>query len=263
VFLYKVTVLQVIKEGRIAQAGTYNEILGSGEEFMEMVSAHQDALAAIDAIDVANGATEAFSSTVVTSLSRPLPSAEKKVKQNVKQDGGNRQSGQLVQDEERERGRVGFWVYRKYLTLAYGGALVPFVLLAQILFEVLHIASNYWMAWAAPASKDVEPPVSMYTLIYVYVGLALGSSLCTLIRALFLVPAAYKTATLLFNKMHISIFRAPMSFFDSTPSGRILNRVSYFFLKSPIISVSLLGDANTRTNFLGFDRSKPSGHQHC
>jgi hypothetical protein len=209
---------------------------------MELVVAHQDALAAIDGIDVANGASEAFSSSGVTSQSRSLASAEKKVKQNVKQDGGNRQSGQLVHDEERERGRVGFWVYRKYLTLAYGGALVPFVLLAQILFEVLHIASNYWMAWAAPASKDAEPPVSLYRLIYVYVALALGSSLCTLVRALFLVPAAYKTATLLFNKMHISIFRAPMSFFDSTPSGRILNRVSHFFpYNLTIISVYLLG----------------------
>ncbi|KAK1668174.1 hypothetical protein QYE76_056333 [Lolium multiflorum] len=225
-FLPAADLILVIKEGRIAQAGTYNEILGSGEEFMELVVAHQDALAAIDGIDVANGASEAFSSSGVTSQSRSLASAEKKVKQNVKQDGGNRQSGQLVHDEERERGRVGFWVYRKYLTLAYGGALVPFVLLAQILFEVLHIASNYWMAWAAPASKDAKPPVSLYKLIYVYVALALGSSLCTLVRALFLVPAAYKTATLLFNKMHISIFRAPMSFFDSTPSGRILNRAS-------------------------------------
>uniref|UniRef100_A0A3B6ENG0 ABC transporter C family member 13 n=1 Tax=Triticum aestivum TaxID=4565 RepID=A0A3B6ENG0_WHEAT len=225
-FLPAADLILVIKDGVIAQSGSYNEILGSGEEFMELVGAHQDALAAIDAIEVPNGASEAFSSSGAASLSGSLPSAEKKDKQNVKQDDGHGQSGQLVQEEERERGRVGFWVYWKYLTLAYGGALVPFVLLAQMLFEVLHIASNYWMAWAAPASKDVEPPVSMYTLIYVYVALALGSSVCTFVRALFLVPAAYKTATLLFNKMHVSIFRAPMSFFDSTPSGRILNRAS-------------------------------------
>ncbi|KAK1581098.1 hypothetical protein Q3G72_003061 [Acer saccharum] len=41
-----------------------------------------------------------------------------------------------------------------------------------------------------------------------------------------LVTAGYKAATLLFNKMHLCIFRAPMSFFDATPSGRILNRAS-------------------------------------
>ncbi|PNX98887.1 ABC transporter C family member 3-like protein, partial [Trifolium pratense] len=38
----------------------------------------------------------------------------------------------------------------KYITTAYGGALVPFVLLAQILFQALQIGSNYWMAWATP-----------------------------------------------------------------------------------------------------------------
>ncbi|KAL6848013.1 hypothetical protein ACP4OV_022141 [Aristida adscensionis] len=221
-FLPAADLILVMKDGRIAQSGKYNEILDAGEEFRELVGAHKDALTALDAIDAVNGEDSVVSpSNGTAKLSRSLSSAEKD-----KQNDLNTQSGQLVQEEEREKGRVGLWVYWKYLTLAYKGALVPFVLLAQILFQVLQIASNYWMAWAAPVSKDVEAPVSMSTLIYVYVALALGSSLCVLIRVLFLVTAAYKAATLLFNKMHMSIFRAPMSFFDSTPSGRILNRGS-------------------------------------
>ncbi|XP_047052850.1 ABC transporter C family member 3-like [Lolium rigidum] len=225
-FLPAADLILVMKGGRIAQAGKYNEILGSGEELMELVGAHQDALTALDLIDVANGGSEAFSSSGTASLSRSVSTAEEKDKQNGKEDVDKVQSGQLVLEEEREKGRVGFWVYWKYLTLAYGGALVPFVLIAQILFQVLQIGSNYWMAWASPVSEDVEPPVSMSTLIYVFVALAGASSLCILVRALFLVTAGYKTATLLFDKMHMSIFRAPMSFFDSTPSGRILNRAS-------------------------------------
>ncbi|XP_047061267.1 ABC transporter C family member 3-like [Lolium rigidum] len=225
-FLPAADLILVMKGGRIAQAGKYNEILGSGEELMEMVGAHQGALAALDVIDIANGGSEAFSSSGAASLSKSLSTAEGKDKLNGKEDVEKVQSGQLVQEEEREKGRVGFWVYWKYLTLAYGGALVPFVLIAQTLFQVLQIGSNYWMAWACPVSEDFEPPVSMSTLIYVFVALAGASSLCTLVRALFLVTASYKTATMLFDKMHMSIFRAPMSFFDSTPSGRILNRAS-------------------------------------
>ncbi|TKV96761.1 hypothetical protein SEVIR_9G450700v4 [Setaria viridis] len=226
-FLPSADLILVMKDGRIAQAGKYDEILGSGEEFMELVVAHKDALTTLDAIDAMNGGGNVSSScsgTAKLKLSRSLSSSEKKEKAN--EDEGNAQSGQLVQEEETKKGSVGFWVYWNYLTVAYRGALVPFVLLAQILFQVLQIASNYWMAWAAPVSKDVEPPVSMSTLLYVYVALALGSSWCVLVRSLFLATAAYKTATLLFNKMHMSIFRAPMSFFDSTPSGRILNRAS-------------------------------------
>ncbi|KAI5407046.1 Canalicular multispecific organic anion transporter 2, partial [Lathyrus oleraceus] len=112
------------------------------------------------------------------------------------------------------------------ITTAYGGALAPFIILAQILFQTLQIGSNYWMAWATPISADVEPPVKGTTLIEVYVVLAIGSALCVLVRALLLVTFGYKTATILFNKMHLTIFRAPMSFFDSTPSGQILNRAS-------------------------------------
>ncbi|OEL25167.1 ABC transporter C family member 7 [Dichanthelium oligosanthes] len=221
-FLPAADLILVIKDGRIAQAGKYNDILDSGEEFMELVGAHKDALKALDSIDAAGGSNESSPNRGTAKLTRSLSSAEKK----DKQDEGNNQSGQLVQEEEREKGKVGFWVYWKYLTLAYKGALVPLVLLAQILFQVLQIGSNYWMAWASPVSKDVDPPVSMSTLIYVYIALAVGSSFCILLRALFLVTASYKTATLLFNMMHMSIFRAPMSFFDSTPSGRILNRAS-------------------------------------
>uniref|UniRef100_A0A804RD73 ABC transporter C family member 3 n=3 Tax=Zea mays TaxID=4577 RepID=A0A804RD73_MAIZE len=232
-FLPAADLILVMKDGRIAQAGRYDEILGSGEEFMELVGAHEESLTALDVVDAMNeneaNVSSSPSSRIETpNLSRSLSLAEKKhgATNEAEGDDDDARSGQLVQEEEREKGRVGFWVYWEYLTQAYKGALVPLVLLAQTLFQIMQIASNYWMAWATPASKDAEPPVSAPTLLFVYVVLALGSSLCILVRSLLLATAAYKTATLLFNKMHLSIFRAPMSFFDSTPSGRILNRAS-------------------------------------
>ncbi|XP_078158698.1 ABC transporter C family member 3-like isoform X1 [Carex rostrata] len=216
-FLPAADLILVMKEGKIAQAGKYQEILESGKEFMELVSAHKDALSALDSF-----------SRMEDSSSSNLEIENKKTQIDTSSEEANPNipKGQLVTEEEREKGKVGFWVYWKYITLAYKGALVPLVLLAQISFQVLQIASNYWMAWAAPVSEDVTPPVSSLTLIYVFVALALGSSLLILARALLLVTAGYKTATILFDKMHLSIFRAPMSFLDSTPSGRILNRAS-------------------------------------
>lgn len=214
-----------MRDGKITQMGKYNDIITSGSDFMELVGAHKEALSALDRMELTNENSINIIEDVSTDSQSSNKIQNEEPKDVSKSEVTDMQKGQLVQEEEREKGRVGFWVYQKYITTAYKGALVPLILLAQIVFQVLQIGSNYWMAWAAPVSKDMEPPVSVFTLLYVYVALAIGSSLCILVRAFLLMVAGYKTATILFNKMHFSIFRAPMSFFDSTPSGRILNRV--------------------------------------
>jgi len=218
-----------MKDGRITQAGKYNDILNSGGDFMELVGAHKKALLELDSIEaksVSVQATTGEEDSGILKAHKIVQREENGDDQNGKADEIVGPQGQLVHEEEREKGRVGFSVYWKYITTAYGGALVPFILLAQILFQLLQIGSNYWMAWATPVSESTVPPVTGSMMIIVYVALAIGSSFCVFGRALLLATAGFKTATTLFNKMHLCIFRAPMSFFDSTPSGRILNRVS-------------------------------------
>ncbi|KAL6205281.1 hypothetical protein ACLB2K_022543 [Fragaria x ananassa] len=227
-FLPAADIILVMKEGRITQAGKFNEIINSGTDFKDLVGAHNQALSALDSVGVGPiekpGISVEYNSS--TSTNRAVQNVDEKDVEDCKIDDLGVPNGQLVQEEEREKGKVGFSVYWKYITTAYGGAFVPFILLAQILFQLLQIGSNYWMAWATPVSADVKPIVTSSMLIIVYVVLAVGSSLCVLFRGLLLVTAGYKTATILFHKMHLCIFRAPMSFFDATPSGRILNRAS-------------------------------------
>jgi len=223
-FLVPLLIFQVLRDGKIAQSGDYTEILKSGEELMELVVSHKDALSTLDMLECPSGN---FDSTYHPGGNGSTLFIAEDKKDDNNEEEGIVQNGQLV-EEEREKGRVGFIVYWKYIMMAYNGALVPLILLAQIIFQVLQIGSNFWMAWAAPVSKDVDPPVSSLLMVNVYVALALVSSLFIFIRSHFLVMAGCKTATILFEKMHECIFRAPMSFFDSTPSGRILNRVSNY-----------------------------------
>ena len=215
-----------MKDGRITQSGKYDDILDLGSDFIGLVGAHKTALSTLDSLDtepVSKSSNLAENSSMGT-----FQASEQSldVQRGEPLDEIVASIGQLVKDEEREKGRVGFLVYWKYITTAYGGSLIPVILLSQVLFQGLQIASNYWMAWATPVSSSVADPVEVSTLIIVYVALAIGSSFCILGRSLSLATAGYKTATLLFYNMHACIFRAPMSFFDSTPSGRILNRVS-------------------------------------
>ena len=213
-----------MRDGKVTQSGDYTEILKSGEEFMELVGSHKDALSTLDVLEHPSCDFDSTShpggndSTIFIAKDKDYDNNEERIVQN----------GHLVQEEEREKGQVGFIIYWKYITMAYNGALVPFILLAQIIFQVLQIGSNFWMAWAAPISKDVNPPVSSLLMINVYVALAIISSMRIFMRSHLLVMVGCKTANILFEKMHECIFRAPMSFFDSTPSGRILNRVSNY-----------------------------------
>ncbi|KAJ0044828.1 hypothetical protein Pint_03930 [Pistacia integerrima] len=228
-FLPAADLILVMKDGKIIQSGKYSGILNSGTDFMELMGAHKQALSALESIDgapVSENVNTSKENCGTSSNGGVVNKEEHKDIQNDKAEEVAEAKGQLVQEEEREKGRVGFWVYWKFITTAYGGALVPFILLAQILFQALQIGSNYWMALATPVSEDAKQPVGGFTLITVYVALAIGSSFCILCRATLLATAGYKTASVLFNKMHLCIFRAPMAFFEATPSGRILNRAS-------------------------------------
>lgn len=148
---------------------------------------------------------------------------EKKAKRSRKK--------QLVQEEERVRGRVSMRVYLSYMVAAYKGLLIPLIIIAQALFQFLQIASNWWMAWANPQTEGDQPKVSPMVLLLVYMALAFGSSWFIFIRAVLVATFGLAAAQKLFVKMLRSVFHAPMSFFDSTPAGRILNRVSSFRLK--------------------------------
>ncbi|KAJ4886480.1 ABC transporter C family member 3 [Raphanus sativus] len=229
-FLPSADLILVMKHGRISQAGRYNDILNSGTDFMELIGAHQEALAVVGSLDANSVSEKSALGEEDNGVGRDVIDSEGKQEsqdlKNDKSDSSGEPNRQLVQEEEREKGSVSLDVYWKYITLAYGGALVPFILLAQVMFQLLQIGSNYWMAWGTPVSKDVEAHVNLSTLMIVYVALAVGSCFCILVRATLLVTAGYKTATELFHKMHRCIFRSPMSFFDSTPSGRIMNRAS-------------------------------------
>ncbi|KAJ0977794.1 hypothetical protein J5N97_013268 [Dioscorea zingiberensis] len=222
-FLPSFDLILVMKGGRIAQAGRYEELLSSGTDFKEVVSAQEDSLPLLELAEFATPYNNSSCNTEevidgeawncemddITIENAELPQEMKKKKK-----------------KKRETGRIGFRVYWKYITTAYKGVLVPLILLAHVLFQVLQIGSNYWMARVAPATEEVEPLVNGSTLVYVFVALALGSSLCILWRDLLLVTAGFKTATLLFKNMHNCIFHAPISFFDSTLTGHILNRAS-------------------------------------
>ncbi|PON44392.1 ATP-binding cassette containing protein [Parasponia andersonii] len=243
-FLPAADLILVLKEGHIIQAGKYDDLLQAGTDFNTLVSAHHEAIEAMDIPNhssedsdenlspdgsITNGKKRHPDGNNIDNLAKEvqegISAAEQKAIKEKKKAKRSRKK-QLVQEEERVRGRVSMKVYLSYMAAAYKGLLIPLIIIAQTLFQFLQIASNWWMAWANPQTEGDKPKVSPMILIGVYMALAFGSSWFIFVRAVLVATFGLAAAQKLFLKMLRSVFRAPMSFFDSTPSGRILNRVS-------------------------------------
>ncbi|KAL2495526.1 ABC transporter C family member 7 [Forsythia ovata] len=94
-----------MKDGRITQVGKYNDILKSGSDFMELVGAHKEALSALDSIEAGAAAVGEDSST--GNAKNSLQKKKSPTDQNDKTNNAMGTNGQLIQEEEREKGRVG------------------------------------------------------------------------------------------------------------------------------------------------------------
>ncbi|XP_061994727.1 putative ABC transporter C family member 15 [Rosa rugosa] len=210
-FLEAADLVLVIKGGQIAQSGKYEDLIADlNGELVRQMAAHRKSLDQVN----------------ICQIDVSLKSRPHQVNLiEVVEEKGPFNNGTLPEknhEEEAETGPVKLSVYSTFVTSAYGGALVPVILLCQVLFQGLQMGSNYWMAWGT----EKEGRVSRERLIWVFIMLSGGSSIFILGRAVFLATIAIQTAQSLFLRMITSVFRAPISFFDSTPSSRILNRSS-------------------------------------
>ncbi|GMH20772.1 hypothetical protein Nepgr_022614 [Nepenthes gracilis] len=211
-FLDAADLVLVMKDGVIVQSGKFEDLIVDPEsELARHVAAHSKSL---------NQVNQHQAHDYLTKISR-LESRAEVIEENSKclitYDGllENRK------EEEEESGSVNWHVYSSFITAAYRGALVPVILLCQLLFQGLQMSSNYWLAWAIE-----EEQVSRKQLIGIFVLLSGGGSIFIFGRTFFLSTIALETSKRLFLDMIRSVFRAPISFFDSSPSSRILNRAS-------------------------------------
>ncbi|KAF5732819.1 Multidrug resistance protein ABC transporter family [Tripterygium wilfordii] len=230
-FLPAADLILVMQNGRIAQSGTFEELLKQNIGFEVLVGAHNEALESILTVESSSITSQEpaheCESQIDSSSNAELlhtqhdSDSEHNLSLEITEKGGK-----LVQDEERETGSIGKEVYWSYLTTVKGGILIPIIILAESSFQVLQLASNYWMAWATPPTSEAKPIFGMNRVLLVYILLEVGSSSCVLVRSSLVAIAGISTAQKLFTNMLQRMLRAPMAFFDSTPTGRILNRSS-------------------------------------
>ncbi|GMI99648.1 multidrug resistance-associated protein 14, ATP-binding cassette C10 [Hibiscus trionum] len=198
----------LMSDGEILQADSYHDLLASSQEFQDLVNAHKETAGGGRVAEV-NPPTGHGTST--TEIKKSY------VEKEFKEPKGD----QLIKQEERERGDIGLKPYIQYLNQNKGFLFFSIANLCQLLFVGGQIAQNSWMA----ANVD-NPNVSSLKLIAVYLAIGVFSTLLLLCRSLSVVTLGIRSSKSLFSQLLDSLFHAPMSFYDSTPLGRILSRVS-------------------------------------
>ncbi|RAH75359.1 ATP-binding cassette glutathione S-conjugate transporter YCF1 [Aspergillus aculeatinus CBS 121060] len=127
--------------------------------------------------------------------------------------------------ETSQQGKVKWSVYGEYAKNSNIIA-VGFYLLALLGAQTAQVAGSYWLKhWSELSEQQPNLPNGKY--IGIYLAFGLGSSLLVILQNLILwIFCSIEASRKLHERMAFAIFRSPMSFFETTPSGRILNRFS-------------------------------------
>ncbi|VAI70507.1 unnamed protein product [Triticum turgidum subsp. durum] len=171
-----------MSDGEVIRSAPYQDLLADCEEFKDLVNAHKDTMG-------------------VSHHKNNIPHQRSKEASIKETDGihGSRYTesmkpspaDQLIKKEEREKRNAG--------QCGRGFSLAG------------QISQNSWMA-----ANVQNPHVSTLKLISVYVGIGVCTMIFVLSRCLFVVVLGVQTSRSLFTQLLNSLFRAPMSFFDSS-----------------------------------------------
>eukprot|EP01090_Pellita_catalonica_P003045 TRINITY_DN12673_c0_g1_i1.p1 TRINITY_DN12673_c0_g1~~TRINITY_DN12673_c0_g1_i1.p1 ORF type:complete len:852 (+),score=181.61 TRINITY_DN12673_c0_g1_i1:353-2557(+) len=205
----------VLKDGQIAESGSFDELMAAKGEFEAMIRTHVSERKQKQAED---SDTEALSDGATTDAEgHPKSAAAAAAAKEEKA-----KAGKLVSIEEREEGSVSWQVYFKYITAIGGIGLASGIFFAYLMDSITSVGSNIWLSIWSDAS-DNESNVWFYLGIYAAWGFS-NTFFVFLRSVLLLVIGAMNSAKKLHKLVLKRILRAPMSFFDTTPTGRILNR---------------------------------------
>ncbi len=145
--------------------------------------------------------------------------------------GDAKKSSKLMTEEERETGDVNKEAYAYYAKAA-GIPVVVFVLLTALAARAGDIIAPFWLAeWGETVQERIFQGTSFtrsdtryYSGIYAAIGIA-GVAMLT-VRSLLIAKGRVRAATDIHEKLLVSVLNAPVSWYESTPIGRILSRFS-------------------------------------
>ncbi|KAL5019777.1 hypothetical protein ScPMuIL_002669 [Solemya velum] len=264
-WLPMVDMVVVMEDGRISETGTYEELLSHDGPFAQFLKTYltQDnddeedddpeiqkiksqIMERVDSVTSDGKTTSADeadrsnvrkrklrrgSSESSTGLPRSISRVDKKDEAASKL---IKPKDKLIEEEKSETGKVSRRVYFKY-TGAIGCFASCIILLLFTIYQASAIGANIWLSqWTDDSylkthqneSNTTEYQDKNNLYLGVYGGLGAAQAVFVLLYSLLCSTRMVYAAGILHHGMLANILKCPMSFFDTTPGGRIINRFS-------------------------------------
>ncbi|KAK0395659.1 hypothetical protein QR680_001380 [Steinernema hermaphroditum] len=255
-FLRDADQVVVMEDGRISEIGTYEDLMESKEGFAKFMEESKtenekqmeentegeghlcdadDFLEDYDDTDLSIADNTAIETTILSrqfstvsnlsrrSLHRRLSKKREELKTQVSEIDENK----LIRKETVETGKVKLSVYKQYVQSATYFLSFGFAFFFAV-FSGLQLGRSVWLSQWADANDEMhsknDTEMSLGERLGVYAAFGVAEALSFFLAMLSMVFGGLSASRNLHSPMLRNLMRSPMSFFDTTPIGRILNR---------------------------------------
>uniref|UniRef100_A0A673H1H0 ABC-type glutathione-S-conjugate transporter n=1 Tax=Sinocyclocheilus rhinocerous TaxID=307959 RepID=A0A673H1H0_9TELE len=209
-FLPQADLILVMEDGEITEMGSYAELLSRKNTFADFVKAFS------------------VSERKESATNRDMGSASIQTMEAIsdtEQEQDQEEVGRLTQADKAHTGRVKLEMYVEYFRTIGLAFIIPVIFLYAFQ-QAASLAYNYWLSlWADdPVVNGTQVGTDLKLGVFGALGFAQGIAIFGTTVAISLggiIASRHLHLDLLNNVLH-----SPMSFFESTPSGNLLNRFS-------------------------------------
>lgn len=227
--LKQVDHILILSNGSVAAQGTYSELQATGLDFAKLLND-----------DVEEDAHEG---------GQPLQKMLRQMSVSSVSSVDEKHPEPKQVEEMRTVGSVSSKVYSSYLRSGGNCCVILTVTLLFVMAQALASGCDYWITYWTNIEEKLSEQQNSYnrndsfandtsldntflgslsreTSIYIYIAVTVGTIVITLVRSISFFTVCMRASVRLHDLMFRSITRATMYFFNTNPSGRILNRFS-------------------------------------